>query len=136
MIGTRLRRATPRIPGVRHQIDYALARRAVLRDYRRGVLSELDVCDAHPELLRAARHVGDESDDLCPVCSRESLRQVSYVYGDGLKDAHGRCITMPGELDKLAASVDEFSCYVVEVCLECGWNHLDRHYLLGRRYAG
>jgi hypothetical protein len=25
---------------------------------------------------------------------------------------------------------------VVEVCLDCGWNHLDRRYLLGRRHSG
>jgi hypothetical protein len=122
--------------GVARHTDYALARRAVLRDYRRGVLTDLDVCDAHPELLRAARHVGQPVDGACPVCSKLRLRLVSYVYGDALKQAHGRCITLPGELDKLAASVDEFACYVVEVCVECGWNHLDRRYLLGRRHAG
>ena len=33
-------------------------------------------------------------------------------------------------------SVDELTCYVVEVCVDCGWNHLDHHYLLGRRHAG
>jgi hypothetical protein len=116
--------------------DYALARRAVLRDYRRGVLTELDVCDAHPELLRAGRHVGVESEGDCPVCEKASLRHVSYVYGEELKQAHGRCITFPGELEKLSRSVDEFACYVVEVCIDCGWNHLDRRYLLGRRHAG
>ena len=43
---------------VRRHTDYALARRAVLRDLRRGAVTRLDVCDAHPELLRAARHIG------------------------------------------------------------------------------
>ena len=43
--------------------DYALARRAVLRDFRRGTLTRLDVCDAHPELLRAAQFIGTDIDD-------------------------------------------------------------------------
>ena len=38
--------------------DYALARRAVLRDFRSGALTRLDVCDAHPELMRAAQNIG------------------------------------------------------------------------------
>jgi uncharacterized protein DUF5318 len=96
----------------------------------------LDVCDAHPELLRAARNVGEPAPHDCPICGNEHVRYVSYVYGDTLKQANGRCITYPGELDKLDASFDEFACYVVEVCLDCRWNHLDRRYLLGRRHAG
>ena len=40
--------------------DYALARRAVLRDFRRGTLTRLDVCDAHPELIRAAQFIGTD----------------------------------------------------------------------------
>jgi hypothetical protein len=117
-------------------VDYALARLAVLRDLRRGAVTRLDVCDAHPELLRAARNVGEPAPHDCPICGSERVRYVSYVYGDTLKQANGRCITYPGELDKLDASFDEFACYVVEVCLDCRWNHLDRRYLLGRRHAG
>lgn len=117
-------------------VDYALARRAVLRDLRRGVITRRDVCDAHPELLRAGRNVGERALHECPVCGRDRMRFVSYVYGDSLGQANGRCITNSAELEKLAASFDEFACYVVEVCLDCGWNHLDRRYLLGRRHAG
>lgn len=128
----RTRRYTP---PVRH-VDYALVRRAVLRDLRRGALTRLDVCDAHPELLRAGRHVGSASDEECPVCSAAELRLVSYVYGDKLKTANGRCVADGGELARLGAAHDEFSRYVVEVCLDCGWNHLVRSELLGRRHAG
>lgn len=130
-----LRRA-PMLRAVPSHVDYALARRAVLRDLRRGAVTRLDVCDAHPELLRAARNVGEPAPHDCPICGSERVRYVSYVYGDTLKQANGRCITYPGELDKLDASFDEFACYVVEVCLDCRWNHLDRRYLLGRRHAG
>ena len=120
----------------RHDVDYALARRAVLRDLRSGAVRQHDVCDAHPDLLRAARHVGEPAGHGCPVCSSGDVRNVSYVYGDGLKQANGRCISYPGELEKLGASVDEFACYVVEVCVDCSWNHLGRRELLGRRHAG
>lgn len=125
-----------RLPVVARHVDYALARRAVLRDLRRGRVTRLDVCDAHPELLRAARNVGEPIAEDCPVCGGQDLRHVQYVYGDKLKDANGRCITSPRELAKLGKQHDEFACYVVEVCPECGWNYLDRRSLLGREHAG
>jgi hypothetical protein len=119
---------------VRRHTDYALARRAVLRDLRSGRLTRLDVCDAHPELVRAARYVGARAPHPCPVCASSGLSLVSYVYGDGLRAANGRCITQPGELEKLGAAHDEFTCYLVEVCPDCGWNHLTRRELHGRRH--
>jgi hypothetical protein len=125
----------PYTPGVRSITDYALARRAVLRDFRRGRLTRLDVCDAQPELLRAARHIGEPSPDDCPVCGDGDLRLVSYVYGDNLKQANGRCIAGADELAKLGARHDEFACYDVEVCVDCRWNHLRRSSLHGRTHA-
>ncbi len=113
--------------------DYALARRAVLRDLKAGRVSRNDVCDAHPELLRAARNVGDRAGKGCPVCRSKDLFYVSYVYGDRLRAANGRALSQPGELDELARKHDEFDCYVVEVCTKCRWNHLGRRELHGRR---
>jgi Family of unknown function (DUF5318) len=124
------------LPAVRQHTDYALARRAVLRDLQRGVLTRLDVCDAHAELLRAGRNVGEVAPYGCPVCGERDVRLVSYVYGDKLGAANGRCISYDGELDKLDAAHEEFACYVVEVCLDCRWNHLSRRELHGRRYNG
>ena len=121
---------------MRRHVDYALARRAVLRDLRAGRRDRTDVCDAHPELLRAGRHVGEALPGDCPVCGHESLRLVSYVYGNALRQANGRCITSEGELRRLEAAHEEFSRYLVEVCLDCRWNHLQRHELHGRRHAG
>ena len=115
--------------------DYALARRAVLRDFRSGALTRLDVCDAHPELMRAAQNIGVEVHDQCPVCGGSNLRLVSYVYGEKLKQANGRAISDTSELLKLGASCDEFACYDVEVCLDCRWNHLRRQSLHGRLHA-
>ena len=126
----------PTLRAVRRHVDYALARRAVLRDLRSGRRDRSDVCDAHPELMRAGRHIGEVEDGDCPVCGNASLRLVSYVYGNALRQANGRCISTPQELTKLEAAHEEFSRYIVEVCLECRWNHLQRHELHGRRYAG
>ena len=120
---------------MRRVIDYALARRAVLRDFRRGALARIDVCDAQPELLRAARHIGLPAHDDCPVCGTGDLRLVSYVYGENLKQANGRCISDDGELARLGKRHDEFACYDVEVCLDCRWNHLRRLSLHGRMHA-
>ena len=78
--------------------DYALARRAVLRDFQQGAVTRLDVCDAHPELLRAATYLGTELADECPVCGTGRMRDVTYVYGDKLKQANGRCIANEHEL--------------------------------------
>jgi len=104
-------------------VDYTLAKRALLRDFRRGILSRFDVCDAHPELLRAARYVGEPSARPCPICDRDELRLLAYVYGEDLKANNGRV----WELDKaltIAADHRGARCYVVEVCTGCSWNHL------------
>ena len=126
---------TPRYTApVRRHTDYALARRAVLRDLERGRVARIDVCDAHPELLRAGRHLGEPAPTACPVCDARSLRYVSYVYGNDLRHANGRAITNDTELARLGAAHDEFARFVVEVCLDCGWNHLARRELHGRRH--
>jgi hypothetical protein len=121
---------------MRGLVDYVLARRSVLRDLHRGRLSRRDVCDAHPELVRAARQVGDDAGVDCPVCEQEGLRVVSYAFGDSLKSPSGRLWVGAEELARLERSHDELKCYEVEVCAECGWNHLRRSYLVGRRVAG
>jgi hypothetical protein len=120
--------------GLPGQIDYRLARRAVIADYRRGRVGRNEICDAHPELLRAARNVGTSAAQECPICEQAGLVHVSYVFGDRLKAANGRCITSQAELASLAAKVDELACYVVEVCPECAWNHLARAFVVGRRH--
>jgi hypothetical protein len=115
-------------------VDYSLARRNVLMGLRRGTLLLSDVCDAHPELLRAGRHIGGSVPEPCPVCSHDSLRRVSYVFGDELKANSGRVVYPPEWLRELAQTHDQFTCYVVEVCIDCAWNHLLRAYSAGRRW--
>jgi len=104
-------------------VNYTLAKRALLRDFQRGMLSRFEICDAHPELLRAARYVGEPASRECPVCDRDELRLLAYVYSDDLKGNNGRV----WELEKalaLAADHRGARCYVVEVCTGCSWNHL------------
>jgi hypothetical protein len=97
-------------------------------------MSTTDVCDAHPELLRAARNIGMTDERKCPICSHEAMRQVTYVYGEELKRNNGRVVYPEEWLAELAASHDQFTCYVVEVCTDCAWNHLVRSYTAGRLY--
>ena len=111
------------------EIDYRLARESVLADYQSNQLGREDICDAHPELRRAAVHCGEPAGEECPVCEAAELVWVRYVFGPRLP-AHGRCISTAGELSRLGARKGTFTCYVVEVCAACAWNHLRRSYLL------
>ena len=105
------------------RVDYRLARNAVVSEFRKGRLSRLDVCDAQPELLRAALNASEESREDCPICEEAKVRLVSYVFGSRLP-ASGRCVTSRRELAKLTRDGRELACYVVEVCPNCSWNHL------------
>ena len=96
---------TPLGEGAGH-IDYRLARRHLVNEFKRGRLSRRDLC---------------EDDDLV---------LVSFVFGPRLP-AHGRCVGSKEELAKLASRSGERVCYVVEVCPGCSWNHLVRTFALG-----
>lgn len=109
-------------------VDYTLAKRALLRDFRRGLLSRPDICDAHPELLRAGRYLGKEASRPCPVCDKWDLRLLAYVFGDGLRANNGRVFDIPQAM-ALAARARGGACYVVEVCLDCSWNHLSEAFM-------
>jgi hypothetical protein len=114
----------------RQVVDYALQRRSLLARVYAGRVGVMEVCDASPYLLRAAKFHGQPSEVTCPVCRKESLIQVSWVFGDELKHASGSART-PDELARMATLFEEFNVYVVEVCRTCSWNHLVRSYVLG-----
>lgn len=115
-------------PGGLAAVDYTLAKRSLLRDFQRGLLSRLDICDAHPELMRAARNVGEGLGGSCPVCSEENLVRLAYVFADELKTDNGRVWKLHEAL-RLAAGCVDGTCYVVEVCTDCSWNHLSRAFV-------
>ena len=106
-------------------VDHRLARRMLINQVRLGRLRADEVCDAHPELLRAAANVGTLTEVVCPVCEQENLRLVTYVFGGGLP-AHGRCVSTAEEMAKLARHGTDRRAYVVEACVGCRWHHLLR----------
>ncbi len=112
------------------RVEYRLARNAVVREFRRGRLSRLDVCDAHPELLRAARNLGRSTVEPCPICEGENLVDVVYVFGSRLPSG-GRCVASAAEFARYTRRKDPVVCYVVEVCTGCSWNHLLRMFPAG-----
>ncbi len=107
-------------------VDYTLRKRSVLRDFRCGRLSVYEVCDAHPELRRIAANVGERTDITCPVCKREKLRLLNFVYGRELNGENGRVFPTLTIFNGLRERYRNFTCYVVEVCTGCCWNHLVR----------
>lgn len=113
----------------RGQVDHRLARQHLINEYRRGRLSQEQVCDAHPELIRAAKNVGTELESVCPICADGQLRLVTYVFGSRLP-AHGRCVSTAKEMSQLsrrarqAQGRDDLTAYVVEACVGCRWHHL------------
>ncbi len=111
-------------------IDYRLARMGVVSEFRKGRLARHEVCDAHPELKRAAQSASEATDMECPICEEDHIVLVTYAFGSRLP-ASGRCITTKGELAKLAKGRAQLAAYVVEVCPSCSWNHLARTFLLG-----
>jgi hypothetical protein len=131
-----------------NKTNYRLAKRAIVRQVTTGELPPAAVCDAHPELLRAARNIGQPTSRSCPICrladdradvptdETNSLRLVTYVYGDDLRRLSGHVVWTREELVGLAARHRSFTAYVVECCLVCGWNHLVESYLLGKAHAG
>jgi hypothetical protein len=140
--------------GVRSFVDYALVRQATLHDLRSGYVTTTDVCDPHPDLIRAALHHGEPSSRSCPVCrggeSRAGHRLdprlginggpglpgagglvfLRYAYGDELGQFSGR-IRSQEELAEMSADAGDVKVYVVEVCIACGWNHLVASYVVG-----
>ncbi|MCL6095176.1 MAG: DUF5318 domain-containing protein [Actinobacteria bacterium] len=127
---------TPRYPngssqGITGHIEYKLARNTIVEAFKHGRLTRRDVCDAHPELLRAARYLGLNADEHCPICGEKQIVYVTYVFGSRLPPG-GRCIASSRELARITNQAGEVACYVVEVCNACAWNHLVRMYYVNK----
>ena len=120
---------------VRHDlVDHALARRALLQQLFGGGLwttvSLDDVCDASPYLVRAAQAYGVRTARTCPLCRRDRLWEVAWVYGESIGAASGSARSA-AQLARLAAERPDFSVHEVEVCVRCRWNHLLRSWRTG-----
>ncbi len=108
------------------EVEYRLSRNFLINQFRKGRISKRDLCDAHPELLRAARNIGKKSSMTdCPVCEASKVSYVTYVFGSGLPSG-GRCVINSEEILKFKSHSrnGNLACYVIEVCPGCGWNHL------------
>lgn len=111
-------------------IDYRLMREMTLAAWRDGKVSIAELCDAQPELLRNAEFCGKPLESPCPVCESAGLVEVTYVFGPRLP-GHGRCVTSDKEMARLNARKYPSWGYVVEVCIDCGWNHLTKSRAVG-----
>lgn len=118
--------------GARGIVDHRLARRMLISQVRRGRVPLDQVCDAHPELIRAAGNVGTQTSTPCPICEESDLRLVTYVFGTGLSP-QGRCVSTAKEMQALNDRPEELNAYVVEACTECRWHHLLRVLPVGGR---
>ena len=115
-------------------VDYALRRRSLLAEVYSGRTGVSEVCDANPYLLRAAKFHGKPSSVMCPICRKEQLTLVSWVFGDHLGAVSGSARTAE-ELVLLATRFDEFSVHVVEVCRTCEMESLGQVVRARRRPA-
>ena len=122
-------RSSQRRSGV---VEYGLVRHRLLEAMRKGRVRREDVCDAHPELLRAAQHLGVRTARPCPICDATSTSEVTYVFGPKLPPG-GTCPSSPAELAKLERREEPVVCYAVEACTACGFHHLARRWVAGGR---
>ena len=113
-------------------VDHRLARLVLIKEYKKGRVRRDQICDAHPELLRAAKNVGSTTEVDCPICEESKLILVTYVFGARLP-AHGRCIASKADLAQFHQRTDDLSAYVVEACVSCKWHHLLRVLPVGGR---
>ena len=107
------------------EVDHRLARRALVNQVKKGRVSRDSVCDAHPELIRAARNLGEPTATVCPICEKENVVLVTYIFGHGLPK-HGKCVTDRKDVEKLQRTPYDYAAYVVEACVGCRWHHLLR----------
>ena len=116
----------------RKSVDYSLQRRRTLAELH-GALRTMvshDALEADPMLIRAALHHGELTEIRCPIGNCRQLLRLNYTFGDQLGQYSGR-IKSDVELEQMENEYGEFTVYVVEVCSECGWNHVIESYLLG-----
>ncbi len=111
-------------PGV---VSYRLARQRMVDAFARGARTTEEICDAQPELRRVAHSFGVPLTEPCPICDGDDLVTVSFAFGPGLPKA-GRVLADLKETRKLRTRGKPSTCYLIEVCRQCWWNHLRESY--------
>lgn len=114
----------------REVVDHALSRRAAIDEWHRTGGLGSDACDAHPDLIRAARWHGETTDRDCPICRETQVVELRYVYGKELGAFSGR-LHPRQEIRALALEHGVLRVFVVEVCGNCHWNHVVTSYVVG-----
>ena len=107
------------------EIDHSLQKKQLLQRWRAGEISRKSICDADARLVAAARFHGRKPQYTCPVCRKDDLHLVFWIFGENLGRRSGSAC---GEKE-LSAIVSEYgSCTVkeVEVCPDCKWSFLTR----------
>lgn len=116
-------------------VDYRMARMDLVNQFKAGRLAQHEVCDAHPELRRAAENLGRPTSQTCPICEDSVLVHVTYAFGPHLPKS-GYVIEDRADLNKVKRTTTEGTGYVVEVCSACGWNFMAQSFPIeGRRRA-
>lgn len=104
-------------------VDYRLARLALIDEYKRGDVMANDICDAHPELRRAAANLARRTTEICPICADSYVVLLTYAFGPHLPKG-GYAIEDRADMDKVRRTTTDGTGYVIEVCPKCGWNHM------------
>lgn len=104
-------------------VSYRLARERTVRAVEAGHRKQEDVCDAQPELRRVAHNHATALHEPCPICEGDDLVAVTFAFGAGLPKA-GRLVADRDEMRSLRQRGKPATCYQVEVCRQCWWNHL------------
>ncbi len=104
-------------------VSYRLARERTVTAYREGRRTTTDICDAQPELRRVAHHHADPLGEACPICDDGELVSVTFAFGVGLPKG-GRVIADANDMRRLRRRGRSSTCYALEICCQCWWNHL------------
>ncbi len=111
-------------------VSYRLARQHLVDAFARGRRTTEDVCDAQPELRRVAHSCATPIEEPCPICEGDDLVAVTFAFGPGLP-RQGRVLADASEMRKLRRRGKPATCYLIEVCRQCWWNHLRESFAVG-----
>lgn len=112
-------------------VSYRLARQHLVDAFTNGRRTTEEVCDAQPELRRVAHSCATPIQEPCPICEGDDLVAVTFAFGPGLPK-HGRVLADNAEMATLRRRGRPATCYLIEVCRQCWWNHLRESFAVTR----